>query len=392
MSLFWRATTHTFSGTGNREIPKYWPPSQFEQDPSNIPDDKSYNTHYDPSTAANKEGVYHMYEDANSKERSAAEPVPIPRFVTKRYIPTHTIGKEGSQGPGMTLLVLPGMGVPKEMFEPMLEKLLSLLKESVVQVDEIWSLDMPFSGETALVNPVGYMYAYLPLLASQELPDELVPRHPSSNGEEPVRKNIHVISHSLGAQCAMLAAAHSPGIFSSLSVMDPAMIPAGKPLKMLSTLPNDVYLVDIKERYPDQDSLIADLMSSKRTRGWDELSVRTFAERAFVSDSNCGIRLAGNPRLQWALYYDKETPTQCYDRLTDIRVPFNAIMPTRPFAVPPEQFKADIARMPQRTKVTWISRVTHQLPYERPDECMKIVSSWLQDMSREKNHREQARL
>ncbi|KAJ5257102.1 hypothetical protein N7478_013206 [Penicillium angulare] len=99
-----------------------------------------------------------------------------------------------------------------------------------------------------------------------------------------------------------------------------------------------------------------------------------------------GIRLTGNPRLQWALYYDKETPTQCYDRLTDVSVPFDAIMPTRPFAVPSEQFNADIARMPQKIKVTWISRSTHQLPYERPDECMEAVSSWLQDMSRGREH------
>ncbi|KAJ5257103.1 hypothetical protein N7478_013207 [Penicillium angulare] len=123
-SSFWRTNTHTFSGTGNREIPRCWPPSQFEQDPSNILDVKNYKIHYDPLTAAKKEGVSHMYEDASSKAIFDTEPVPISRIITKRYIPTHIVRKRETRGPGLTLLVLPEMGVPKEMFEPMLEKLL----------------------------------------------------------------------------------------------------------------------------------------------------------------------------------------------------------------------------------------------------------------------------
>lgn len=44
------------------------------------------------------------------------------------------------------------------MFEPFLEMLLLQLQDANVSVDEIWSLDMPLSGETALMNPIGYLY------------------------------------------------------------------------------------------------------------------------------------------------------------------------------------------------------------------------------------------
>jgi hypothetical protein len=52
------------------------------------------------------------------------------------------------------------------MFEPLLEMLLFRLQNAKINVDEIWSLDMPLSGETALANPIGYLYGALVLLES----------------------------------------------------------------------------------------------------------------------------------------------------------------------------------------------------------------------------------
>lgn len=44
------------------------------------------------------------------------------------------------------------------MFEPFLETLLLKLHGTNAQIDEIWTLDMPSSGQTALLNPRGYLY------------------------------------------------------------------------------------------------------------------------------------------------------------------------------------------------------------------------------------------
>lgn len=44
------------------------------------------------------------------------------------------------------------------MFEPFLEILLLKLHDTDARVDEIWSIDMPLSGQTALSNPQGYLY------------------------------------------------------------------------------------------------------------------------------------------------------------------------------------------------------------------------------------------
>lgn len=40
----------------------------------------------------------------------------------------------------------------------MIDVILPILSSNNVEIEEIWSLDMPMSGESALVNPPGYLY------------------------------------------------------------------------------------------------------------------------------------------------------------------------------------------------------------------------------------------
>lgn len=225
-----------------------------------------------------------------------------------------------------------------------------------------------------------FVTAYLPLTPAHALPEALVPRQPTSYGQQPVRTNLHVLAHSLGAQSAMLAAAHAPDIFSGLTVLDPAMIPPGKINTAFTKLPKDVLCTNIQYRHCNRESVATALRSNKRTRGWNERAMEIFTQRGVLADPEGGVRLVAHPRLEWALYYDQETPAQCYDRLTDISIPFHAIMPARPFAVPPKQLEADVGKMSGPTKITWIANATHQLPFERPDECVRAAALWLTDL------------
>ncbi|KAJ3547382.1 hypothetical protein NM208_g1537 [Fusarium decemcellulare] len=113
-----------------------------------------------------------------------------------------------------------------------------------------------------------------------------------------------------------------------------------------------------------------------------------FAQHGVVpNESGQGFRLAARPRLEWALYYDKQTPTECYDRLTDISVPLQAIMPERPFAVPPKMFEADLHKMKQEVEVQWLQGTTHQIVYEKMDACAGFVADWLAKVAGEKRAR-----
>ncbi|EXA48658.1 hypothetical protein NW756_010328 [Fusarium oxysporum] len=388
----WRASTHIFRGTEDRDETDAWPPAKFNDDPSNIPNDEAYNIPYDTASKKANSSIFKLYSDSGQSNKSN---VPPPRLVAKRYIPTNQVNKSGQ---GVTLLTLTGMGVPKEMFEPMLEDLLPRLRKSGVKVEEVWAIDMPLSGQTAKANSVGYLYAnekdivrdlllfltaYLPVQPSEELPKHLQPRTTTDQAQQPTRQNLHVFSHSLGAQAAILASVHAPNIFSSLMVVDPAMIPAGKINDAMTKLPKEIFCLGLKENFPDRNAVENALRENKRTRNWDERAIRMFTQHGLVPNDKGGVKLIAHPRLDWALWYDKQTPAECYDRFRDISVPLLAIMPKRPFAVPAKMFEADVKKLKERVYVRWVEG-THQVVYERMDDCVGFVGEWLGDIAGEK--------
>lgn len=119
-SPLWKATTHTFTGTINREPSTAWPPDKFHLDPIAIPDDSAHNIPYDPKSAehasSNEDGVYQMYEHKVQQSLCHREQVPPPRIVVKRYIPIMQPMPVGNKSRSrITLLLLPGMGLPKEV-------------------------------------------------------------------------------------------------------------------------------------------------------------------------------------------------------------------------------------------------------------------------------------
>lgn len=288
--------------------------------------------------------------------------------------------------------------------------MLSSLKN--IHIAEIWSIDMPLSGQTSLLNSPGYMYgklvaaievfsltiignekdiardimlfvtSYLPTRPGQEMPFELQARPRSHSHEVHTRKHLHVVAHSLGAQSAMLIASHAPSLFASMTVFDPAMIPDGKIRQGFAALPKATLCTNIGYRHESKEAVKEELRKNRRTRGWDQRIVDTFAEHSLIKDKD-GLRLTAHPRLEWALYYDKETPTHCYDRLKDLKTPLNAIMPAKPFAVPPKLFEKDMGQLKQKRRLTWVPKTTHQLPFEKLDHCVDLTTAWLLESSTE---------
>ncbi|KAF9765090.1 hypothetical protein IL306_002678 [Fusarium sp. DS 682] len=391
----WQASTHVFRGTDDRVEAAAWPPSKFNDDPSSIPNDEAYNIPYDPSSKKTKDATFKLSWDQERTQKTSN--VPPPKLVAKRYIPNKPANNSG-QDQGITLLTLTGMGVPKEMFEPMLEDLLPRLRKSGVKVEEVWAMDMPLSGQTAHFNPVGYLYAnekdivrdlllfltaYLPVQPGGDLPKYLQPRRPTTQPRQPTRQNLHVFAHSLGAQAAILASVHAPNTFNGLMVIDPVMIPAGKINDAMAKLPKEIFCLDLKERYPDRKAIEKALRENKLTRNWDERAIEVFSKHGVVSNDNGGVKLIAHPRLDWALWYDKQTPAECYDRFTDISVPLLAIMPKRPFAVPAKMFGADVKKSKERVDVKWVEG-THQVVYEKMDACVEFVGDWLGDIAGQK--------
>lgn len=114
----WTGSIHRFCGTGTRAEPKSWPSSHFSESPVNIPDNDKFDTKYRPESgkvSATGDDVYRMYDTVSRSTAAQMNSVPRPTIVVKRYIPTRQETLNMSGHPGVTLLMLPGMGLVKEV-------------------------------------------------------------------------------------------------------------------------------------------------------------------------------------------------------------------------------------------------------------------------------------
>lgn len=238
---------------------------------------------------------------------------------------------------------------------------------------------LPIGNEKDICRDIlHFVTAYLPVKFELNLPEALPHRLINSENRQAVRGNLHVVAHSMGAQASLLAAAHAPDVFASLSIFDPAIVPPGDILNNFCKLPNEVFCTNLPEVLPSREVLRRAIEANRRLRGWDQRVVDVFVRCGAMDDAETGgVRLTAPPRLEWALYYDKETPTQTYERIRDIRTPINAVMPARPFATPAGMFENLLKALPQRTQVTWLPQTSHQVVYERVDECAEHVCNWL---------------
>ncbi|RBR02685.1 hypothetical protein FVER53263_21041 [Fusarium verticillioides] len=64
----WRASTHIFRGTDDRDETAAWPPAKFNDDPSNIPNDEAYNIPYDPASKKASSSVFKLYSDSEQSK------------------------------------------------------------------------------------------------------------------------------------------------------------------------------------------------------------------------------------------------------------------------------------------------------------------------------------
>lgn len=113
----WTATIHSFLGNPRREVTLLWPPEKFDEDPARIADDPNYNKHYDATSArpSHEPGVYRMYQSMDEQSPKGLADIAPPRLVVKRYLPSLPPASKDTAKPALTLLMLPGMGLPKEV-------------------------------------------------------------------------------------------------------------------------------------------------------------------------------------------------------------------------------------------------------------------------------------
>ncbi|KAF8588338.1 hypothetical protein K439DRAFT_652977 [Ramaria rubella] len=154
-----------------------------------------------------------------------------------RYV---RISPEASLGTGITLFLTHANGFSRQIWEPTLARLISLMESnpsSGVLVDEIWSFEAVQHGDSGLLNVgnhhdifdwqdhvrdiLNFLINYLP----EEVSSSILPTILSRILRRKLSRRVVGVGHSFGGTTLCLAAITQPELFQSLILVEPLIVP-----------------------------------------------------------------------------------------------------------------------------------------------------------------------
>ncbi|KAH9926154.1 Alpha/beta hydrolase family-domain-containing protein [Fomitopsis serialis] len=246
-----------------------------------------------------------------------------------RYVRREAI--ENVANKGTTLLLVAANGFPKEIWEPVISHLIQAQRQANISsqnlVDEIWAWEAVNHGDAALVNEqnlssifdcqdnardlLQFLLHYLPEHSSlPALPTHLprVPDHISqyrrSHGFQ--ERVLVGVGHSLGGCSIARAAVDVPVLFSSLILIEPAIVPYPRTGSAVDerAFPYIVNALKRSSRWPSREAARKAFRASSFFQTWDPQVFDNYVEHALCTgpEDSFGVKLK-TPPIQEALGY-----------------------------------------------------------------------------------------
>ncbi|THV00009.1 hypothetical protein K435DRAFT_470597 [Dendrothele bispora CBS 962.96] len=263
-----------------------------------------------------------------------------PLFITaKRYaLPEFDIYKDDPDA--LTLIFLHSTASHKESWEATLEKVFSLALSGIenrrqgkdsgaVKIREVWCLDCPNHGASAMLNERVLLEPDYFLSFTCERYAEAVHHFLSAGPEYGAKvdfpaRNLVGIGHSLGGNAMAMLQTMDPRIpFQSVILVEPMLSPAGP--KHLSGLRSKLIAGAYERRdvWPNREAALTTLRKRERTKKWDERVITAFVKYgirihsgSFYKESPYnGVTLACTREQEAAMYRDPEGGTKPVDSL-----------------------------------------------------------------------------
>ncbi|CEH18634.1 hypothetical protein CBOM_05357 [Ceraceosorus bombacis] len=264
-------TNHYFPGSTSRrsrlgdgslplslsQLQSSWPPAE----PARLRDAPAT-----PAEVERRPSRYTAFTAAKVSDTLSGPSVCPPLIAVSRFVPNRTaIGSSSdrastSSGQRITLLLTHGAGFHKELFEPMIERVVELLGAGgphPIELEEAWCIDMPGHGDSRAVDgsepwPIDgkdymrdvltFVALYLPSLrkeANEHMPTllksdvdaiKLLSNVHNAPQDAPLalstRPNLVGVGHSIGGETMVGLAMHAPRLFSSIAVIEPIILDA----------------------------------------------------------------------------------------------------------------------------------------------------------------------
>ncbi|KAH9842574.1 Alpha/beta hydrolase family-domain-containing protein [Rhodofomes roseus] len=275
-----------------------------------------------------------------------------PWVCLNRYVRREIIGNDARKG--VTLLLLPANGFPKESWEPMISHLVEAQRQSDFQplVDEVWAWEAVNHGDAFLVNKqdlgsifdcrdnardiLQFMLHYMPEHSSTSVLPTHLARLPDATARQRrlhgLRKRMVVgVGHSLGGCSIARAAIDVPALFSSLILVEPAIVPhpCSGPVVDERAFPYIVNALKRESIWPSRENARNVIRASTFFQTWDPEVFDNYVEYALYEDRDGAIKLK-TPPVQEALgFSDVLTMCETWDLLDELdeRVELRFIVP-----------------------------------------------------------------
>ncbi|EIW79715.1 alpha beta-hydrolase [Coniophora puteana RWD-64-598 SS2] len=338
-------------------------------------------------------------KEAQEQETLSIPPREEVLFSTvKCYRPTC----QRSSGRPVTLLLLHGIGLHKESWEPFLSDLSrSLERGSSVSIDEIWSLEMVQHGDAGLINEhnqgeifdaadygrdtANFLLNYLPDEFGQEQCGVNLPR---VSDKEAARRREYgfrnrtlvCVGHSLGASCVVFPALEMPKLFSSLVLVESVSIPEYMP-EGFGHRRAEALCIKRQCEWSSWEEAESSIRSSRYYRRWSQQAVDEYIEHALSPTTHGTVRLKMHPYQEAATLMERRIQFETWELMASIppSVRLHWIMSADSARTGGRKVAAEMVwRRSVNASNVLLEGIDHMVPQEAPDVLANLVVDFLQ--------------
>ncbi|KAG2125806.1 hypothetical protein DEU56DRAFT_743431 [Suillus clintonianus] len=319
-----------------------------------------------------------------------------------RYVTSVPNGRKG-----LTLFLAHANGFPKEVWETTLQYLLSSSSASLI--DEIWSWEAVQHGDAALVNETNlsgifdwrdnardiahFLMHYLPEDASlkvlpthlQQLPETIIEYRKSEGFSS---RSLVAVAHSFGGCSSIIAAANFPALFSSMILVDPAIIqndvlPSHFWDRLSTTLAR-------RNHWPSREEALRSFKASPFFGTWHPDILRLYVTYGMYEDPEGGVKLKTSGLHEALVYADLKGKHEAWELLEKIdeRIELRWVVPGKPTdkgLMGEQATRVRVWRRPVNSSNVVIYSAGHLIAQESPEELSKEISAFLEKKYRVRN-------
>ncbi|KAF8510415.1 alpha/beta-hydrolase [Hysterangium stoloniferum] len=278
--------------------------------------------------------LLHETPKAQASERGRSEAVLW--NCVDRYVPIEGQSQHRrAAGKGITLFLTHAIGFPRQVWEPTLKHLLSLLAcqgHSGVFIDEIWSFEAVQHGDSGVINNGNRSDIFdwqdhvrdINNFLVHYMPEEITPGTLPTFLDYvsgPTSRRVVGLGQSIGGAAISLAAVTHPKLFSSLVLIDPLIVPKSYEIgSLFSRLLRNT--LRKPARWPSRRAAMTSLQKLPGTKSWDPAVIESYVRHGTI-DSTAGAEGETSLRMDTPVHL-KLHPTDEIVALCEWLVPHEA--------------------------------------------------------------------